>query len=64
MIVLSSDRAGEEFSNSTATAVSVDSGMNVTSSVRKFDLTFYLSIYSGKPIVIPVVLVRVFGSNI
>uniref|UniRef100_A0A3B4GNU5 Multidrug resistance-associated protein 4-like n=1 Tax=Pundamilia nyererei TaxID=303518 RepID=A0A3B4GNU5_9CICH len=39
--------AGEEFSNSTATAVSVDSGMDVTSSFRKFDLTFYLSIYSG-----------------
>ncbi|XP_063323041.1 ATP-binding cassette sub-family C member 4-like isoform X4 [Pelmatolapia mariae] len=40
--------SGEEFSNSTATAVSVDSGMNVTSSVRKFDLTFYLGIYSGR----------------
>uniref|UniRef100_A0AAX7UF42 Multidrug resistance-associated protein 4 n=1 Tax=Astatotilapia calliptera TaxID=8154 RepID=A0AAX7UF42_ASTCA len=39
--------AGEEFSNSTATAVSVDSGMDVTSSFRKFDLTFYLGIYSG-----------------
>ncbi|KAL3999292.1 ATP-dependent DNA helicase PIF1 [Sarotherodon galilaeus] len=39
--------AGEEFSNSTATAVSVDSGMNVTSSVQKFDRTFYLGIYSG-----------------
>uniref|UniRef100_A0AAX7U4I7 Multidrug resistance-associated protein 4 n=1 Tax=Astatotilapia calliptera TaxID=8154 RepID=A0AAX7U4I7_ASTCA len=35
------------FSNSTATAVSVDSGMDVTSSFRKFDLTFYLGIYSG-----------------
>ncbi|XP_006804146.1 multidrug resistance-associated protein 4-like isoform X1 [Neolamprologus brichardi] len=39
--------AGKEFSNSTATAVSVDSGMDVTSSFRKFDLNFYLGIYSG-----------------
>lgn len=43
------NRAKEEFSNSTVTVVSIKNGVNVTHSDREFNLTFYLSIYSGEP---------------
>ncbi|XP_008297174.1 multidrug resistance-associated protein 4-like [Stegastes partitus] len=39
--------AREEYSNSTATAVHVKNGINVTRSARELNLTFYLGIYSG-----------------
>lgn len=42
-------RAKEKFFNSTVRAVSIKHGVNATHSEQEFSLTFYLSIYAGKP---------------
>lgn len=42
-------RAKEEFFNSTLRALSIKPGINATRSEQEFNLTFYLSIYAGKP---------------
>lgn len=42
-------RAKEEFFNSTFRALSIKHGINATRSEQEFNLTFYLSIYAGKP---------------
>lgn len=49
VLIFLTDRARDKFFNSTADAVSIKNGINATHSGQEFNLTFYLSIYSGKP---------------
>lgn len=58
--ILSTDRAKEEFFNSTSSAVGNKNGINATHLDQ--DYTYYLSIYSGKPSICMFITTNVYNT--